>query len=48
MAKFPKDAPKRRVVKALERLSFRLVREHVLPQMRGLSAKSSVRLDAEV
>ena len=28
MAKFPKDAPKRRVVKALERLGFRLVREH--------------------
>ena len=28
MAKFPSDAPKRRVVKALERLGFRLVREH--------------------
>jgi len=28
MAKFPKDAPKRRVVKALARLGFRLVREH--------------------
>ena len=28
MAKFPKDAPKRRVVKALERLGFRMVREH--------------------
>jgi predicted RNA binding protein YcfA (HicA-like mRNA interferase family) len=31
MAKFPRDAPKRRVVKALERLGFRLVRarEHI-------------------
>ncbi|HEY7154244.1 MAG TPA: type II toxin-antitoxin system HicA family toxin [Gemmataceae bacterium] len=28
MAKFPKDAPKQRVVKALERLGFRLIREH--------------------
>ena len=28
MARFPKDAPKRRVVKALERLGFRMVREH--------------------
>jgi hypothetical protein len=28
MAKFPVDAPKRRVVKALERLGFRMVREH--------------------
>ena len=28
MARFPKDAPKTRVVKALERLGFRLVREH--------------------
>jgi predicted RNA binding protein YcfA (HicA-like mRNA interferase family) len=28
MAKFPVDAPKRRVLKALERLGFRLVREH--------------------
>jgi predicted RNA binding protein YcfA (HicA-like mRNA interferase family) len=28
MAKFPKDAPKPRVVKTLERLGFRLVREH--------------------
>ncbi len=27
MAKFPIDAPKRRVVKALERLGFRMVRE---------------------
>ena len=27
MAKFPVDAPKRRVLKALERLGFRLVRE---------------------
>ena len=27
MAKFPRDAPKRRVVKALERLGFRMVRE---------------------
>jgi predicted RNA binding protein YcfA (HicA-like mRNA interferase family) len=27
MAKFPKDAPKNRVVKALESLGFRLVRE---------------------
>ncbi len=28
MAKFPRDAPKQRVVKALESLGFRLVREH--------------------
>lgn len=28
MARFPIDAPKRRVVKALERLGFRMVREH--------------------
>ena len=27
MAKFPRDAPKRRVVKALEILGFRIVRE---------------------
>lgn len=27
MAKFPKDAPKQRVLKALESLGFRLVRE---------------------
>ena len=26
MARFPKDAPKGRVIKALERLGFRLVR----------------------
>ena len=28
MAKFPADAPKRRVIKTLERLGFRLVRQH--------------------
>jgi DNA-binding winged helix-turn-helix (wHTH) protein len=28
MVPFPKDAPKRRVIKTLERLGFRLVREH--------------------
>jgi len=28
MAAFPKDAPKRRVIKALKRLGFYLVREH--------------------
>ncbi len=27
MAKFPRDAPKQRVIKALESLDFRLVRE---------------------
>ena len=28
MARFPRDAPKQRVIKALELLGFRLVREH--------------------
>ena len=28
MARFPVDAPKRRVLKALERLRFRVVRQH--------------------
>ena len=28
MAKFPRDAPKQRVMKTLESLGFRLVREH--------------------
>jgi hypothetical protein len=28
MAPLPKDVPKRRVIKTLERLGFRLVREH--------------------
>jgi len=28
MPKFPVDAPKRRVVRALEQLGFRIVREH--------------------
>ncbi len=28
MAKFPADAPKRRVLKTLERLGFRMIREH--------------------
>jgi hypothetical protein len=28
MVQFPKDASKRRVVKTLERLGFRIVREH--------------------
>jgi predicted RNA binding protein YcfA (HicA-like mRNA interferase family) len=28
MAKFPRDAPKRRVLKALSKLGFQLVREH--------------------
>jgi hypothetical protein len=28
MTRFPRDAPKRRVVKTLERLGFRIVREH--------------------
>jgi hypothetical protein len=28
MAKFPRDAPRKRVVKTLERLGFRLVSEH--------------------
>jgi predicted RNA binding protein YcfA (HicA-like mRNA interferase family) len=28
MAKFPRDASKQRIVKALESLGFRLVREH--------------------
>jgi len=28
MTRFPADAPKRRVLKALARLGFRLVREH--------------------
>jgi hypothetical protein len=28
MAKFPRDAPKQRVVKALQLLGFRMVREH--------------------
>jgi predicted RNA binding protein YcfA (HicA-like mRNA interferase family) len=28
MARFPKDAPRRRVIRTLERLGFRLVRQH--------------------
>jgi predicted RNA binding protein YcfA (HicA-like mRNA interferase family) len=28
MGRFPRDAPKRRVIRALEVLGFRLVREH--------------------
>ncbi len=28
MARFPKDAPKRRVIRTLERLGFQMVREH--------------------
>ena len=38
MTKFPVDAPKRRVVRALESLGFRMVREHEHIAMSRLNA----------
>ncbi len=40
MGKFPRDAPKRKVIRALERLGFELVRQQRHIQMRRQDADS--------
>ena len=42
MAKFPRDAPRRRVIRALERLGFELIRHHEHIQMVRRSPDGSI------
>ena len=41
MGKFPRDAPKRRVMRALERLGFELLRDREHVQMRRVNPDGS-------
>jgi len=42
MSKFPRDAPKRQVIRALERLGFELIRDREHVQMRRHNPDGSV------
>ncbi len=42
MAKFPRDAPKRRVIRALESLGFELIRDREHVQMRRSNPDGSI------